>query len=36
MTQGTSASVWMFIIFFGVGMLLLEELRKAVVRKHRL
>jgi len=33
-TAPLDANVWLFIIPFGVGMLLLEELRKAVVRRH--
>jgi magnesium-transporting ATPase (P-type) len=35
-TAPIAAEVWLFIIPFAPGMLLLEELRKAVVRKHRL
>jgi sodium/potassium-transporting ATPase subunit alpha len=35
-TAPIDASVWLFIILFMPGMLLLEELRKAMVRKHRL
>jgi calcium-translocating P-type ATPase len=32
-TAPIGAEVWLFIVPFGIGMLLLEELRKAVVRK---
>jgi len=35
-TAPLDASVWPFILLFMPGMLLLEELRKAMVRKHRL
>jgi len=35
-TAPLDASVWLFIILFMPGMLLLEELRKAMVRKHGL
>ncbi len=35
-TAPLDAGVWLFIILFMPGMLLLEELRKAMVRKHRL
>ena len=35
-TAPLDAEVWLFIILFMPGMLLLEELRKAMVRKHRL
>ena len=34
-TSPLDAEVWLFILPFGIGMLLLEELRKAVVRKRR-
>jgi magnesium-transporting ATPase (P-type) len=33
-TAPLNAEVWLFILPFGIGMLLLEELRKALVRKH--
>jgi len=32
-TAPPDAAVWLFILPFGIGMLLLEELRKAIVRK---
>jgi len=35
-TAPIAAEVWLFIIPFAPGMLLLEELRKTMVRKHRL
>jgi calcium-translocating P-type ATPase len=35
-TAPLEASVWLFIVPFGIGMLLLEELRKAVVRRRRI
>ena len=35
-TAPLDAGAWLFIILFMPGMLLLEELRKAMVRKHRL
>ncbi|MDH4286875.1 MAG: cation transporting ATPase C-terminal domain-containing protein, partial [Gallionella sp.] len=34
-TAPLGIEVWLFIVPFGIGMLLLEELRKAVVRKRR-
>ena len=33
-TAPLEAEVWLFIVPFGIGMLLLEELRKAVVRRR--
>ena len=34
-TAPLGGEVWLFIIPFGIGMLLLEELRKAVVRRRK-
>ena len=33
-TAPPGVEVWLFIVPFGIGMLLLEELRKAVVRRR--
>jgi magnesium-transporting ATPase (P-type) len=34
-TAPLDMKVWLFILPFGIGMLLLEELRKALVRRHK-